>query len=87
MVFEHPHNFPGQPIPMLDHFLSKEIFPDVQSKPPLMQLAAIASRPIAGYLGEETNIHLTTTTFQEVHAKLFPHAHGTGPRHCLRTVS
>ena len=31
-----------------------------------MQLEAIASRPITSYLGEETNIHLTTTTFQVV---------------------
>jgi len=31
-----------------------------------MQLEAIASRPIAGYLGEETNAHLTTTSFQAV---------------------
>jgi len=31
-----------------------------------MQLEAIASCPIAGYLGEETNICLTTTSFQVV---------------------
>jgi len=31
-----------------------------------MQLEAIASRPIAGYLGEETNTCLTTATFQVV---------------------
>ena len=29
-----------------------------------MQLEAIASLPIASYLGEETNTHLTTTSFQ-----------------------
>ena len=49
---------------MPDHSLSKEIFPSIQSKPPLMQLEAIASRPIASYLGEETNTCLTTTSFQ-----------------------
>ena len=31
-----------------------------------MQLEAIASCPIASYLGEETNTHLTTTSFQVV---------------------
>ena len=31
-----------------------------------MQLEAIASHPIASYLGEETNICLTTTSFQVV---------------------
>ena len=49
---------------MSDHSFSKEIFPNIQSKPPLMQLEAIASHPIASYLGEETNTHLTTTSFQ-----------------------
>jgi len=29
-----------------------------------MQLEAIASRPIASYLGEETNTPLTTPSFQ-----------------------
>jgi len=29
-----------------------------------MQLAGIASHPIASYLGEETNTCLTTTSFQ-----------------------
>jgi len=49
-----------------DHSSSEEIFPNIQSKPPLMQLEAIASRPIASYLGEETNTHLTTPSFQVV---------------------
>jgi len=31
-----------------------------------MQLEAIASHPIAGYLGEETNTCLTATSFQVV---------------------
>ena len=38
---------------MPDHSFSKDIFPNIQSKPPLMQLEAIASRPIAGYLGDQ----------------------------------
>jgi len=51
---------------MPDHSFSKEIFPNIQSKPPLTQLEAIASRPITSYLGEETNTRLTTTSFQAV---------------------
>ena len=56
---------PGQPVPVPDHSFSKEIFPNIQSKPPLMQLEAVLSR-ITCYLGEETNTHLSTTTFQVV---------------------
>jgi len=51
---------------MPDHSFSEEIFPNIQSEPPLMQLEAISSHPIAGYLGEGTNTHLTTTSFQVV---------------------
>ncbi|KAK4814832.1 hypothetical protein QYF61_027805 [Mycteria americana] len=50
---------------MLDHPFSKDIFPNIQSKPLLMQLEAISSRPIATYLGEETDPHLSTTCFQD----------------------
>ncbi|KAK4811045.1 hypothetical protein QYF61_015749 [Mycteria americana] len=53
-----------KPVPMLDHPFSKEIFPNIQSKPPLAQLEAISSRPITCYLGEETDPHLSTTSFQ-----------------------
>jgi len=49
---------------MPDHSFSKEIFPNIQSKGPLMQLEAIASPPIASYLREEINTCLTTTSFQ-----------------------
>jgi len=41
------HHCPGQPGPMPDHSCSKEIFPNIQSKPSLTQLEAIASHPIA----------------------------------------
>jgi len=58
-----PHR-PGQPGPVSDRSFSKEIFPNIQSKPPLMQLEAIASRPMADYLGEETNPRLTTPSCQ-----------------------
>jgi len=69
--FEHLQGWglkhlPGKPVAMLSHSCSKEIFPTIQFKPPLMQLEAVASRPITSYLGEETNICLTTTSFQVV---------------------
>ncbi|KAF1556984.1 Collagen alpha-1(XXI) chain, partial [Eudyptula minor] len=60
------NHFPGQPVPMFNHSFGKEIFPHIQSKPPLVQLEAISSRPIACYLGEETDTHLATTSFQGV---------------------
>ncbi|KAK4832946.1 hypothetical protein QYF61_026602 [Mycteria americana] len=41
-------------------------FPNIQSKPPLVQLEAISSRPITCYLGEETDPHLATASFQGV---------------------
>ena len=46
--------------------LGKDIFPNIQSKPPLTQLEAIAFRPITSYLAEETNPRLTTASFQAV---------------------
>jgi len=39
---------------MPDHCFSKEIFPNIQPKSSLTQLEAIASRPVASYLGEES---------------------------------
>ncbi|KAK4832356.1 hypothetical protein QYF61_021955 [Mycteria americana] len=60
------NHFPGQLVPMLDNPFSEEKFPNIQSKPPLAQLEAISSRPITCYLGEETDPHLSTTSFQVV---------------------
>ncbi|KAK4831037.1 hypothetical protein QYF61_014969, partial [Mycteria americana] len=60
------NHFPGQPVPMLDNPFSEEKFPNIQSKPPLVQLEAISSCPITCYLGEETDPHLSTTSFQVV---------------------
>ncbi|KAK4827132.1 hypothetical protein QYF61_014526 [Mycteria americana] len=50
----------------------EEIFPNIQSKPPLAQLEAISSRPITCYLGEETDPHLSTTSFQRCMGLLWP---------------
>ncbi|KAK4830892.1 hypothetical protein QYF61_013821 [Mycteria americana] len=60
------NHFPGQPVPMPDNPLGEEKFPNIQSKPPLAQLEAISSCPITCYLGEETDPHLSTTSFQVV---------------------
>jgi len=38
---------------MSGHSFSKEAFPNTQSKSPLTQLEAIASHPIASYLGDQ----------------------------------
>ncbi|KAK4819038.1 hypothetical protein QYF61_024403 [Mycteria americana] len=58
------NHFPGQPVPVLDDPFGEEIFPNTQSKPPLAQLEAISSCPITCHLGEETDPHLSTTSFQ-----------------------
>jgi len=42
------------------------MFPNIQLEPPLAQLKAIPSNPIASYMGEEANPHLVTTFFQIV---------------------
>ncbi|KAK4826947.1 hypothetical protein QYF61_012796, partial [Mycteria americana] len=36
-----------------------------ESKPPLVQLEAVSTHPITCYLGEETDPHLSTTSFQD----------------------
>ncbi|KAK4826954.1 hypothetical protein QYF61_012803 [Mycteria americana] len=64
------NRFPGQPVPMLDNPFSEVKFPNIQSKPPLAQLEAISSRPITCYLGEETDPHLSTTSFQAKQSQL-----------------
>ncbi|KAK4806900.1 hypothetical protein QYF61_012621 [Mycteria americana] len=61
------NHFPGQPVPMLDNPFSEVKFPNIQSKPPLAQLEAISSPPITRYLGEETDPHLSTASFQTLH--------------------
>ncbi|KAK4832461.1 hypothetical protein QYF61_023508 [Mycteria americana] len=60
------NHFPGQPVPMLDNPFSEVKFPNIQSKPPMVQREAISSHPIPCYLGEEIDPHLSTTSFQVV---------------------
>ncbi|KAK4830233.1 hypothetical protein QYF61_009300 [Mycteria americana] len=64
------NHVPGQPLPMLDNPFSEVKFPNIQSKPPLPQLEAISSCPITCYLGEETDPHLSTTSFQAKQSQL-----------------
>jgi len=40
---------------MLHNPFGEEIFPNIQSKPPLVQHEAMTSCPVACYLGEETD--------------------------------
>ncbi|PKU48777.1 rna-directed dna polymerase from mobile element jockey-like [Limosa lapponica baueri] len=49
---------------MLDSPFGEEIFPNIESEPPLAQLEAMSSCPITCYLGEDTDSHLATTSFQ-----------------------
>jgi len=57
------HHHPGQPGPVLTTLSAKKFFL-IQPKPPLTQLEAIASCPIAGYVGEGTDPQLTTPSCQ-----------------------
>jgi len=49
-----------------DNPCGEDIFPDIESKPRLAQPEAISSRPTTCYVGEETDSHLTTASFQVV---------------------
>jgi len=51
---------------MLDNPFGEEIFPKIQSKPPLALPEAISSHPITCHLEKETNTHLATASFQVV---------------------
>lgn len=46
------HYFHEDPVPEFDHPLSEEIFTNIQSKLPLVQLEAMSSYPVVRYLGE-----------------------------------
>ncbi|KAK4828007.1 LOW QUALITY PROTEIN: hypothetical protein QYF61_022784 [Mycteria americana] len=48
------HQLRQEPVLMLDNAFSEVKFPNIQSKPPLVQLEAISSCPITYYLGKET---------------------------------
>ncbi|GAB0194069.1 myocardial zonula adherens protein [Grus japonensis] len=48
-------HFPGEPVPVPNHPLGEEPFPDIQPKPPLSQLHAIPLGSITGHQREEMN--------------------------------
>ena len=52
-------------MPVADHSLGK-VFPNIQHESPPAQLEAIPSCPIASYMGEEVDHHITTTSLQVV---------------------
>jgi len=56
---------PPPPIPMPDSSLRKA-FPNIQLESPLAQLVAVPSSPIASYVREEADSHLTTASLQAV---------------------
>ena len=51
---------------MLANPFSEDFLPDVQLEPSLSQLEAVSSCPVASYLGEEADLHLVASSFQEV---------------------
>jgi len=59
MSFKHLQGFPfpGKPIPVLNNPFGEEIFPNTQSKPPLMQLEAVSSCPINNLLMIQSDFH------------------------------
>ena len=46
--------------------LSEKFFSNIQPESPLAQLEAIPPSPVASYLGEEADPHLTTASLQVV---------------------
>ncbi|KAK4806763.1 hypothetical protein QYF61_005559 [Mycteria americana] len=59
-------HFPGEPVPVIDHPLSEEPFPNVQSELPPTQLHSISSCPIAGHQREEISTSPSTAPLEEV---------------------
>jgi len=57
---------PWQPIPAPDHSFREEILPHSQPETPLAQLQTTPSSPVARYVGEKADLHLTTAFFQGV---------------------
>lgn len=55
---------PTTAVPMPEHPSAEEIFPNIQPKPPLVQLETILSNPVTCCLGEEANSHLATISCQ-----------------------
>ncbi|KAF4789352.1 hypothetical protein TURU_152047 [Turdus rufiventris] len=69
MVIDH---FPGQPVPMPDHPFSEKSIPNIQFKPPQVQVETISSHPVTCYLGEEMDPCLAVSSFQAVQSDKIP---------------
>ena len=54
-----------KPVAVFDHLLSKEMFPNVQSRFPLALHCTIPMHPLSGYQGEELSTSLSTSIPQE----------------------
>lgn len=67
---------PGQPVPVLHNLFGKEMFPNIQPKPPVAQLEAISLHLITWSLGEVPNPYLTIASFKATVERLsrFTHA-------------
>lgn len=59
-------HFPGEYNPILNHYSSEELFPNIYPEPPLAQFKAFSLCPITSCLGEEADCHLSTSSFQVV---------------------
>ena len=70
MLFEltqawfHDH-FPGDAVPVTDHTLSEEFFPNVQTELPMMQLNGISSCTVAGHQREEISPSSSTAPLEK----------------------
>ena len=58
------HNLSGQPVPVLHHPQSKEVFPHVQMELLILQFVPVATRPVAGHHWKEFGPILLTPTLQ-----------------------
>lgn len=56
----------GKPVPVFDQPHRREMFPNVQCDPPLLQLCTIPMHPVISFHGKETGTSLSTSPSQEV---------------------
>lgn len=61
---EWHHNLPRQPVPVPNKPFGEEVIPNIQSKPLALQPKSVFSCSVTGYWGEETDPHLSATSFQ-----------------------
>lgn len=57
---------------MPDHPFGEEVFPNIESKPPLAQLEGISSCPVPCYLREVTDPHISTVSFRVIESDKVP---------------